>query len=66
MKFNSQTCSACGGNKIVFGGSLTNSIETSIDIYVAKQQCPNCSGEGIEYIISPKQLGEYRELKQDK
>ena len=62
MKFNSRLCVRCGGSKTI------NHIPfTETEDMIAEGQsipCPNCNGEGIEYIISPKVWQEYKELKQ--
>ena len=50
IKINSRICVRCGGSKYIF------------DNIGHMKRCPNCSGEGIEYIISPKQLALYKEV----
>jgi len=45
MKLNSRICVRCSGSKYIKD---------------PPEECPNCSGEGIEYIISPEELKRLR------
>ena len=58
MKFNSRMCVRCGGSKKIPDREFAFGKAKMI-------KCPNCGGEGIEYIISPKQLKEYKMLKKE-
>ena len=54
MKFNRRMCVRCGGSKTITDNWKSHTV---------RRECPNCNGEGIEYIISPKQSREYELLK---
>ena len=60
MKFNSRMCVKCGGSKQIGNSRSAESAIFGSGVFI---ECPNCNGEGIEYIISPKQLKEYQKLK---
>ena len=71
MKFNSRICVRCGGSKTItkyvkpFDGDRDDD-NPKFEKWIQDthfNECPNCNGEGIEYIISPNQLKEYKILK---
>ena len=60
MKPRKQTCSRCGGE----GKILLKGIKLGRGFsYSGAKECPNCEGEGIEYVISFLQLEEYQMMK---
>ena len=63
MKPRKQKCSRCeGSGEIEYLPHNPNATKETIFDFKTKE-CPDCNGEGEEYIISPKQWKEYNNLK---